>query len=103
VRSGVGFGGVDPRVLFIPSCPGVTGLTGASPLWDLPRGTAVLMWCCPVFQLSSSWLVWSCLVRFCEGFSFLAGCCSVVVFVPGPRGVTEALRTLLCICCLPPA
>jgi hypothetical protein len=28
-RSGVGFGGVDSRVLFIPSCPGVTGLTGA--------------------------------------------------------------------------
>jgi hypothetical protein len=28
-RSGVGFGGVDPRVLFIPSCPDVTGLTGA--------------------------------------------------------------------------
>jgi hypothetical protein len=28
-RSGVGFGGVDPRVLFIPSCPGFTGLTGA--------------------------------------------------------------------------
>jgi hypothetical protein len=26
---GVGFGGVDPRVLFIPSCPGMTGLTGA--------------------------------------------------------------------------
>jgi hypothetical protein len=23
------FGGVDPRVLFIPSCPGYTGLTGA--------------------------------------------------------------------------
>jgi hypothetical protein len=23
-----GFGGVDPRVLFIPSCPGLTGLTG---------------------------------------------------------------------------
>jgi hypothetical protein len=43
-RSGVGFGGVDPRVLFIPSNPGYTGLTGAmtgltgvSPLWDLPR------------------------------------------------------------------
>jgi hypothetical protein len=29
-RSGVGFAGVDPRVLFIPSYPGVTGLTGAS-------------------------------------------------------------------------
>jgi hypothetical protein len=28
-RSGVGFGGVDTRVLFIPSCPGYTGLTGA--------------------------------------------------------------------------
>jgi hypothetical protein len=27
--SGVGFRGVDPRVLFIPSCPGYTGLTGA--------------------------------------------------------------------------
>jgi hypothetical protein len=24
-----GFGGVDPRVLFIPSCPGYSGLTGA--------------------------------------------------------------------------
>jgi hypothetical protein len=36
--------GVDPRVLFIPSCPGYTGLIGAldrfdrcKPLWDLPR------------------------------------------------------------------
>jgi hypothetical protein len=28
-RSRFGFGGVDPRVLFIPSCPGYTGLTGA--------------------------------------------------------------------------
>jgi hypothetical protein len=27
-RSGVGFGGVDSRVLFIPSCPGLTSLTG---------------------------------------------------------------------------
>jgi hypothetical protein len=26
-RSRFGFGGVDPRVLFIPSCPGYTGLT----------------------------------------------------------------------------
>jgi hypothetical protein len=36
-RTGVGFGGVDPRVLFIPSCPGYTGLIDVSPLWDLPR------------------------------------------------------------------
>jgi hypothetical protein len=28
-RSKFGFGGVDPRVLFIPSCPGYSGLTGA--------------------------------------------------------------------------
>jgi hypothetical protein len=28
-RSRLGFEGVDPRVLFIPSCPGYTGLTGA--------------------------------------------------------------------------
>jgi hypothetical protein len=28
-RSRFGFGGVDPRVLFIPSCPGHTGLTSA--------------------------------------------------------------------------
>jgi hypothetical protein len=43
-RSGVGFGGVDQRELFFPSCPGMTGPTGASdrfdrcvPLVDLPR------------------------------------------------------------------
>jgi hypothetical protein len=28
-RLGVRFGEVDPRVLSIPSCPGMTGLTGA--------------------------------------------------------------------------
>jgi hypothetical protein len=39
-----GFGGVDPRVLFIPSCPGYTGLTGAldwsdrcNPSWDFAQ------------------------------------------------------------------
>jgi hypothetical protein len=29
-RSKFGFGGVDPRVMFIPSCSGYTGLTGAT-------------------------------------------------------------------------
>jgi hypothetical protein len=29
-RSGVGFGGVDPRVMFIPTSSGHTGLTGAT-------------------------------------------------------------------------
>jgi hypothetical protein len=33
-RSGVGFGGVDPRVLFITSYPGVTSVCL---VWDLPR------------------------------------------------------------------
>jgi hypothetical protein len=32
-RSGVGFGGVDPRVLFTPTSSGDTGLTGADPYW----------------------------------------------------------------------
>jgi hypothetical protein len=43
-RSGVGFEGVDTRVLFTPSCPGFTGLTGAldwsnrcEPFMDLSR------------------------------------------------------------------
>jgi hypothetical protein len=43
-RSKFGFGGVDPRVLFIPSCPGYTGLTGAlarsdwcNPCWVFAR------------------------------------------------------------------
>jgi hypothetical protein len=67
---GVGFGGVDPRVLFIPSRPGVTGLTGvldrsagASPWWVLSRGAAVFMWFCLVDLLVSSWLVWSWFAR----------------------------------------
>jgi hypothetical protein len=43
-RSRFGFGRVDPRVLFIPSFPGYTGLTGAlgrsdrcNPRWDFSR------------------------------------------------------------------
>jgi hypothetical protein len=36
-RSRVGFGGVDPRVLFIPERPSLTGLTGAVAAWVLPR------------------------------------------------------------------
>jgi hypothetical protein len=43
-RSRFGFEGVDPWVLFIPSCPGYTGLTGAldrsdrcNPRWVFAR------------------------------------------------------------------
>jgi hypothetical protein len=49
-RSWFGFGGVDPRVLFIPSCPGYTGLTGAldrsdrcNPRWVFAQ---VNVWVC---------------------------------------------------------
>jgi hypothetical protein len=49
VRSKFGFGGVDPRV-FIPSCLGYTGLTGAldrsercNPCWVFAR---VNVWVC---------------------------------------------------------
>jgi hypothetical protein len=37
--SGVGFGGVDPRVLFIPERPSLTGLTGAAHRSDRCRGS----------------------------------------------------------------
>jgi hypothetical protein len=53
-RSRFGFGGVDPRVLFIPSCPGYTGMTGAidrfdrcEPWWVLAR---VNVWVCSLLS-----------------------------------------------------
>jgi hypothetical protein len=53
-RSRFGFGGVDPRVLFIPSCPGYTGLTGAldrsdrcNPWWVFAR---VNIWVCSLLS-----------------------------------------------------
>jgi hypothetical protein len=70
-RSRFGFGEVDPWVLFILSCPGYTGLTGALDWSD---------WCVSLVgfalgePLVSYWFVWSWFVRFCVGFSFRAGC-----------------------------
>jgi hypothetical protein len=53
-RSRLGFGGVDPRVLFIPSCPRYTGLTGAldrsdqcNPWWVFAR---VNVWLCSLLS-----------------------------------------------------
>jgi hypothetical protein len=53
-RSRFGFGGVDPRVLFISSCPGYTGLTGAldgsdrcNPQWAFAR---VNVWVCSLLS-----------------------------------------------------
>jgi hypothetical protein len=65
-------------VLFIPSCPGVTGLTGASDRCEPFVGFALgdLLDSC-VFGSCWCWLVlvWfrGVLLRFCEGFFFLAG------------------------------
>jgi hypothetical protein len=50
--------GVDPRVLFIPSCPGVTGLTNVSLLWDFASADLpdlCVFWSC---------CCWSVLGRF---------------------------------------
>jgi hypothetical protein len=63
-RSRVGFGGVDPRVLFIPSCPGVTGMTGASDLSDR---------CVPCVGFASGELLDSCVFGLCCCWSVL-GC-----------------------------
>jgi hypothetical protein len=61
-RLGVGFWGVDPQMLFIPSCPGVTGLTGASPWWILSRGVRVDWSRGPASQF------WACLELVCLVF-----------------------------------
>jgi hypothetical protein len=50
-RSRFGFGGVDSRVLFIPSCPGYTGLTGA-----LDRSDRSNPWW--VFSQVNFWVCW---------------------------------------------
>jgi hypothetical protein len=57
-RSGVGLGGVDSRVLFIPSCPGYTGLTGALDRSD---------WCEPFVGFALGELLIPCV--------FGLGCC----------------------------
>jgi hypothetical protein len=91
-RSVVGFGGVDLQVLFIPSCPGLTGLTGASDRSEPFCGFCLEWLACPVCHwvvllLVSSWLVWSCFAKLCEGFFFLAGC-GVFLF----QGLQKSLR-----------
>jgi hypothetical protein len=76
-RSGVGFGGVDPRVLFIPSCIGFTDLTSAldrSDRCELFVGFASSELLDPcVFGLCCCWLVLGrfgiVLLGFVKGFS----------------------------------
>jgi hypothetical protein len=108
-RSRFGFGGVDPRVLFIPSCTGYISLTGALDWSDR---------CEPFVGFASgklfdscvfgSWWFWSVLDLFgvvwvmvvlgqflCRVF-VPCRLCFGSVFVPGPREVTEALWNTCC-------
>jgi hypothetical protein len=64
-RPGVGFGGVDPQVLFILSCPGTTGPTGALDWsdWCEPSVGAVSGDLRDSCVLGSFWC-WSVLVWF---------------------------------------
>jgi hypothetical protein len=55
-RSWFGFGGVDPQVLFIPSCLDYTGLTGATLSGFLLGWTYGCVRCCPVLQLFRVWV-----------------------------------------------
>jgi hypothetical protein len=69
-RSGVGFGGVDSRVLFITSCPGVTGLTGASDRSDR---------CEPFVGFASGELLNPCVSGLCWCWSILGSFGGVLV------------------------
>jgi hypothetical protein len=62
MRSGVGFGGVDLRVLFIPSWPGSTGLIGAYEQSDQ---------CVPFVGFASSELLNPCVLGLCCCWSVL--------------------------------
>jgi hypothetical protein len=75
-------------VLFIPSCPGYTGLTGALDQSDrceslVGFASSELLDSC-VFRS-----VWSCFVRFCVGFSFCGGCVLGVFLF---QGLEKSLR-----------
>jgi hypothetical protein len=76
-------------VLFIPSCPGYTGLTGASHLWDLPRVNCLTRVSLGLSAAVYSWSVWSCFVMFCVGFFFRAGCVLGVFLF---QGLEKSLR-----------
>jgi hypothetical protein len=96
-RSRFEFGGVDPRVLFIPSCLDYTGLTGALDRSDRCKSfvgfaSGELLDSC-VFGSWCYWSVlgsvWRCFVRSCVGFSLRAGCVLGVVLF---QGLEKSLR-----------
>jgi hypothetical protein len=69
-KSGVGVGGVDPRVVFIPSCPGYTGLTGALNQSDR---------CVPFVGFASGELLNPCVLTLCWCWSVLGSLGGVLV------------------------
>jgi hypothetical protein len=82
-----GFGGVDPRVLFIPSCLGYTDLTGAfdrsdrcNPWWVFARvnvWVSLLLSCVGVVSSSGQFGGWlACLVIW--GFLAMTGLTGVL-------------------------
>jgi hypothetical protein len=88
-RSGVGSGGVDPRVLFIPSCPGVTGALDWSDRCNPFVGFASGDFLDPcVFELCCCWSVIGRFGIILLGFGGVS--------VPGPREVTGALWNVCC-------
>jgi hypothetical protein len=90
-------------VLFIPSCPGYTGLTGALDRSDRCKSlvgfaSGELLDSC----VSRSWCCWSVFglfgvvfVRFCVGFSFRAGCVLGVVLFQGLENSLRLSGTLV--------
>jgi hypothetical protein len=68
----------------------VTGLTGASPLWDCLRWTVGFLCLWAELLLVCFWKVSRSLARLCVEFSSIGVQVLELVFVPGPREVTES-------------
>jgi hypothetical protein len=102
-RSKFGFGGVDPRVLSsrapqaTPVWPVLlTGLTGASHLWDLPRVNYLTR---VSLGLGAAGQFLVCLELICLVLCRVFLPCRLCfggVFVPGPREVTKAFWNTCC-------
>jgi hypothetical protein len=89
-RSGSGFEEVDPQLVVHPELPRLDRSDWCKALVGFASGNYLVRVIWPVVLIVSSWLVWSCFARFCEGFSSGVGCVLEGFFVPRPMGVTEA-------------
>jgi hypothetical protein len=87
-RSGVGFGGVDPRALFIPSCPDIICLTGVIDRSDR---------CEPFVGFVSGELHGSCVFGLCCCWSVLGRFGVVLLgFVKGSSSVQVVFCGCFC-------